>query len=148
MVVQQGLWIVSNGTVTDDFVAFIPYAIESDWDDIWAPRLAGFPVNLRYAEWIQNVGMVQSEYLFDPASFVQGEYSRQMQYRPTVRSDYSVLVVLHQNGRIDTFKHRGPELICEASGPDFLSAMVHTTARGIAPGEQWTIVNERENQPS
>jgi hypothetical protein len=139
---------VSREGVSRDFVASIPCAIESDWDDIWGPSLAGFPVNLRYAEWIQNVGMVQSEYPFDPASFVQGEYSRQMRYRPMVRSDFSVLIVLHQNGRIDTFKHRGPELICEASGLDFLSAMVHTTARGIAPGEQWTAVNERENRPS
>ena len=37
-----------------DFVAFIPYAIESDWDDLYAPRLAGFPLNVFYAEWIQG----------------------------------------------------------------------------------------------
>jgi hypothetical protein len=48
-----------------DFVAFIPNAIESDWDEIWAPRLAGFPVNLCYAEWIQGSGLVCATYVFD-----------------------------------------------------------------------------------
>jgi hypothetical protein len=126
---------VSNGTGSGGFVAFIPYAIESDWDEIWAPRLAGFPVNLCYAESIQGCGMACATYVFDPGTFVDGVQSRQMRYRPTVDSDFSVLVVLHLEGRIETFKYRGLEMICEASGPDFRTAMIHTTARGLALDE-------------
>jgi hypothetical protein len=135
MVVQEGLWIVSNGTVADDFIAFVPYAIESDWDDIWAPRLAGFPVTLCYAEWIQGSGMVCATYLFDPTTFVAGEQSMKMRYRPQADSDFSVLVELHRDGGIDTFKYRGSELICEASGSDFRSAMIHTTSCGLSLDE-------------
>ena len=39
-----------------------------------------------------------------------------MRYRSTVKSDFSVLVVLHREGRMETFKYRGSELICEACG--------------------------------
>jgi hypothetical protein len=56
-------------------------------------------------------------------------------YRPTVDSDFSVLVVLHLEGRLETFKYRGLEMICEASGSDFRDAMIHTTARGLALDE-------------
>jgi hypothetical protein len=126
---------VSNGTVSDGFVAFIPYAIESDWDEIWAPRLAGFPVNVCYAEWIQHFGVACATYVFDPTTFVEGEQSRQMRYRPKVDSDFSVLVKLHRDGGIDTFKYRGSELICEASGSDFRSAMIHTASCGLSLDE-------------
>jgi hypothetical protein len=128
---------VSNGTVFGGFVAFIPNAIESDWDDICAPRLAGFPVTLCYAEWIQGFGMACATYVFDPTTFVEGEQSRQMRYRPTVECDFWILVVLHPDGRIDTFKYRGSEMISEASGSDLRSAMIHTTACGLALDEPW-----------
>src|ERR1700730_16158984 len=59
----------------------------------------------------------------------------EMRYRSSIESDFSVLVVLHREGRIETFKYRGSELICEACGPDFRTAMIHTTAAGLAPGE-------------
>ena len=98
-----------------DFVAVIPSAIESDWDDIWAPRLAGFPVNLCYAEWIQGTGLACATYTFDPTTFVADEQSRQMRYRSAIDSDFSVLVKLHRDGGINTFKYRKAELICEAS---------------------------------
>ena len=58
-----------------------------------------------------------------------------MRYRPTIGSDFSVLVKLHRDGGIDTFKYRGSELICVASGSDFQSAMIHTTACGLALDE-------------
>jgi hypothetical protein len=61
-----------------------------------------------------------------------------VRYRPTVDSDFSVLVVLHRKGRLDTFKYRGPELICEACGADFQTAMIHTSAGGLAIDEPWT----------
>jgi len=34
---------------------------------------------------------------------------------------------------METFKYRGSELLCEASGPDFRTAMIHTTACGVRP---------------
>jgi hypothetical protein len=107
---------MTRRAMSRDFVAFIPCAIESDWDDIWAPRLAGFPVNVCYAESIQGAGVACATYVFDPGTFVDGAQSRQMRYRPTVDSDFSVLVVLHPEGRMETIKYRGSELICEASG--------------------------------
>jgi len=122
-------------TASPDFLAFISHAIEPHWDNVWAPRLAGFPVNIVYAARIEGVGLAHATYVFDPSTFVQDERSRQMRYRPTVDSKFSVLVVLHREGRIDTFKYRGPELICEASGPDFRTAMIHTSAGGIAIDE-------------
>ncbi len=58
-----------------------------------------------------------------------------MRYRLVIGSDFSVLVKLHRDGGIDTFKYRRAELICEASGPDFRTAMIHTTACGLALDE-------------
>ena len=92
-------------------------------------------MNLCYAQWIQGTGMGRAIYVFDPTTFVEGEQSRQMRYRPVIDSDFSVLVKLHQDGGIDTFKYRGSEMICEASGADFRSAMIHTTACGLALDE-------------
>src|SRR6266478_1174957 len=126
---------MSKETPSPDFLAFIPHAIESHWDKVWAPRLGGFPVNIVYAARIEGVGLAQATYVFDPITFVEGEQSRQMRYRPKVDSDFSVLVKLHRDGGIDTFKYRGSELICEASGSGFRSAMIHTTACGLALDE-------------
>ena len=39
--------------VANIYHCIAPYAIEPDWDDVYAPRLAGFPLNVFYAEWIQ-----------------------------------------------------------------------------------------------
>jgi len=33
----------------DDFVAFIPQQIGSDWHEKWGPLLEGFPLNILYA---------------------------------------------------------------------------------------------------
>ena len=85
----------------------------------------------------EGVGLAQATYVFDPGTFSQDGRSRQMRYRPTIDSDFSVLIVLHQEGRIETFKCRGSELICEACGPDFRTAMIHTSAGGIAIDEPW-----------
>jgi hypothetical protein len=126
---------MSKQTPSPDFLVFIPHAIEPHWDNVWAPRLAGFPVNIVYAARIEGVELAQATYVFDPGTFVDGAQSRQMQYRPTVDSDFSVLVVLHPEGRIETFKYRGLELICEASGSDSRSGMIHTTACGLALDE-------------
>jgi hypothetical protein len=64
---------MSREAESRDFFAFIPCAIESDWGDIWAPRLAGFPVNVCYAEWIEGSGMACATYVFDPTTFIARE---------------------------------------------------------------------------
>jgi hypothetical protein len=122
-----------------DFVAFIPYAIESHWDDVCAPRLAGFPVNVCYLAWIQGSGTAYAMYVFDPATFVEGEHSKQMRYRPVIGSDFSVMVQLRRDGGIDTFKYRGTEMIGEASGPNLRAAMIQTAVCGLALDEPSTI---------
>ena len=118
-----------------DFLAFIPHAIEPHWDNVWARRLAGFPINIVYAARTERAGLAQATYVFDPGTFSQDGRSRQMRYRPTIDSDFSVLVVLYEEGRIETMKYCGSKLICEACGTDFRTAMIHTTAGGLAPGE-------------
>jgi len=138
---HESLKVGADSTKRDtspDFLACIPQVIESHWDNVWAPRLAGFPVNIVYAERIDGIGLAQATYVFDPDTFVQDDRSKQMRYRPAGASDFSVLIVLHRDGRIETFKYRGSELIREASGPDFQSAMVHTTMGGLVPDEPWT----------
>jgi hypothetical protein len=125
-----------------DCLAFIPHAIESHWDNFWAPRLAGFPVDIVYAARIEGVGLAQATYIFDPGTFVESDQSRQMRYRSAIDSDFSVVVQLHRDGGIDTFKYRGSELICEASGAEFRSAMIHTTACGLALDEP---IDDRES---
>ena len=129
---------MSKPTTWADLLACIPHAIEPHWDNVWAPRLAGFPVNIVYAAWIEGVGLAHATYVFDTGTFIQGEQTRQMRYRPTIESDFSVLVVLHPESRIETFKYHGSELICEACGPDFRTAMIHTSAGGLAIDEPWT----------
>jgi len=133
---------MSNQATPPSFLARIPHAIESHWDNVWAPRLAGFPVHIVYAARIAGVGLAEATYVFDPGTFMHGEQTRQMLYRPTIESDFSVLVVLHSEGRIETFKYRASELICEARGSDFQIAMIHTTMGGIEPDERWTIKPE------
>ena len=67
---------MSKETPSPDFLAFIPHAIESHWDKVWAPRLGGFPVNIVYAARIEGVGLAQATYVFDPGTFVDGVQSR------------------------------------------------------------------------
>jgi hypothetical protein len=130
---------MSKQRTQSDFLACVPHAIEPHWDPVWAPRLAGFPVNIAYVARIEGIGLAQATYVFDPDTFVDGEQSSQMRYRSIIGSDFSVLVVLYRGGRIETFKYRGSELICEARGPDFQTAMIHTTARAIESDEPRTI---------
>jgi hypothetical protein len=40
---------MSKQTTSPDFLACIPHAIEPHWDNVWARRMAGFPVNIVYA---------------------------------------------------------------------------------------------------
>ena len=71
---------------------------------------------LSIAARIEGIGLAEATYVFDPGTFIEGEQTRQMQYRPTIESDFSVLVVFHPEGRVETFKYLGSELICKACG--------------------------------
>jgi len=137
---------MSNQATPPGFLACIPHVIEPHWDNVWAPRLAGFPVDIVYAARIEGLGLAEATYVFDPGTFIKGEKTRQMRYRPTIESDFSVLVKLRPEGRIETFKYRASELICEACGPDFRTAMIHTTAIGFTSGEPWTNQKAFDNQ--
>ena len=68
---------------------------------------------------------------------VESTNPAQFSYYPIIESDFSVLVVLRPEGKIETFKYRASELICEACGPDFQTAMIHTSAGGLASDEPW-----------
>jgi hypothetical protein len=126
---------MSQQTTSHDFLACIPQVIETHWDNVWAPRLAGFPVNIVYAKKIEGAGLDHATYVFDPETFVESQQSRQMRYRPEVDSDFSVVVELHRDGSVDVFKYCRSEMICEASGANFLGAMIHATACGLALDE-------------
>jgi hypothetical protein len=107
----------------------------------------GFPVNIFYAARIEGVGLAQATYVFDPSTFVQDERCKEMRYRPTVESVFSVVVVLHREGWIETLKYRESDLICEACGPDFRTAMIHATMCGVALDEPRTCVENSTTEP-
>ena len=47
---------MSKQTLSPDFLTCIPHAIEPHWDNVWARRLAGFPVNIVYGTRIEGAG--------------------------------------------------------------------------------------------
>jgi hypothetical protein len=102
-----------------DFLACIPHVVEPHWDNVWAPRLAGFPINIVYAARAEGVGLALATYVFDPDTFSQDGRSRQMRYRPTIASDFSVVVVLHPEGRIETFQISRISGDLRSEGPRF-----------------------------
>ena len=46
---------MSKYKTSPNFLARIPHAIEPHWDPVWAPHLAGFPLNIVYAA---NIGVL------------------------------------------------------------------------------------------
>jgi hypothetical protein len=48
------------------------------------------------------------------------------------------VVISKGDGRIETRKYRGEELVCQASGTDFQKAMIHTTIVGPEEDELLT----------
>ena len=47
---------MSKEVTSVESLAFLPHAIEPHWDNVWARRLAGFPVNIVYAARIDGSG--------------------------------------------------------------------------------------------
>jgi hypothetical protein len=117
------------------FLAFIPHAIEADWDSDWASRLAGFPVNLCYGG-LRRAGSVCATYYFDPGSFRETEINRSMRYFLRPESEFWVEVIIQKrDAAIETRKYRGLQLVCSAHGTDFRPAMIHATLTGLEPSE-------------
>jgi hypothetical protein len=133
-------------------------------DDSHDFRLVGFPVNLLYSEIADRttdketanlllmmcafdpVKLLNDEqlrnkvravwYWCDPASYIEDDHKRQMEYRSRKSNPYSVSVMWNKvENRWETRKHKSDKLICLASGTDFNSAMMHTTLRGPEPDE-------------
>jgi hypothetical protein len=50
---------MSNQATPLDVLACVPMS-SNDWDNVWSPRLAGFPVNIVYAARIAGVGLAQA----------------------------------------------------------------------------------------
>ena len=46
----ERICVMSKEVPSLDFLRFVPHAIEAHWDNVYAPRLAGFPVNIVYKE--------------------------------------------------------------------------------------------------
>lgn len=127
-------------TNSNDFIAPIPHQIEADWHEKWGPLLVGFPLNVMYAH-VHEPTIVAARYEPDLATFSESDAVREMTYRNPKGGDYSVRVVLHKDsGVLETFKYRGEDLVATASGHDFDSAMMHTTAVGIQNDELVTIL--------
>ena len=121
------------------FIACIPHQIEAGWDNNFAPRLAGFPLNLLYAgvRWtITGKRLRSCCYWFNPRSYSENGDKREMLYLPKVKSAYWVSVEYHKkNGSWYTEKYKDDKLVCIASGPDFDRAMLQTTLIGLRRDE-------------
>ncbi|SRR5258708_710537 len=130
---------MSIETTSADFLAFIPHIIEADWDSVHAPCLAGFPVNIVYAARIEGAGPAYATYVFDPGTFAKNEHSRQMRYRPTVDSNFSVLVVLDREGSIETFKYRGFRADLRSVRARFLHGYDSHYFRWVSTGRTWSL---------
>ena len=128
-----------------DFIACIPHEIEADWHEKWGPLLAGFPVNIMYA---QKAESDQSKMLgiiacYEPAlgTFRETKKTRELTYFNREGGTYRVRVALDRaSGRLESFKYKGKRLIATASGRDFDSAMVQTTLVGIERDEPVTVI--------
>ena len=131
----------SNG----DFIACVPQQIEAEWHEKWGPPLAGFPLNIVYAQTAESdqneiIGITAC-YEPDLATFRETEKTRKMTYFNRDGGTYCVRVVVDgASGRLETFKYKGRKLVARASGMNFESAMVHTTLVGIEKDERVRVI--------
>jgi hypothetical protein len=81
---------------------------------------------------------------FDPRTFVENSEERRMLYYPREASPFCVEVVISKGDEhIETRKYLGEELVCQAFGPDFQEAMIHTTTVGLSGTGQVCETNSR-----
>ena len=100
-----------------DFIAYIPHKIQADWDRKYAPRLAGFPLNVMFSRIRkpkkagEPLQIASSLYQFDLGTFREGPHKRQMTYRSPANSEYRVEVVIYrEKSSIEVSKFRGQNL--------------------------------------
>lgn len=121
------------------FIACIPHQIEAEWDNNFAPRLAGFPLNLLYAgvRWtITGKRLRCCRYWFNPWSYSEDGDKREMLYLPKVKSAYWVSVEYHKkDSSWHTLKYKDDKLVYLFSGRDFDRTMFQTTAIGLRRDE-------------
>jgi len=128
-----------------DFIACVPHEIEADWHEKWGPLLAGFPLNIVFAQTAESdqneiIGITAC-YEPDLATFRETEKTRKMTYFNRDGGTYCVRVVVDRaSGRLETFKYKGEKLVARATGRDFESAMVHTTLIGIEKDEPVKVI--------
>jgi hypothetical protein len=115
--------MIKQITSSEPFIGFVPRAIAADEN----PSLAGFPANVCYIvlgercrireiNCIRETALVAFQINVSPRYLkVSALAVRQMIYRPEVKNDYWLRVVLHRSG---------------ATGHDFNSAMIQTTMLG------------------
>jgi hypothetical protein len=126
------------------FIAMIPFQIEADWDEYWGPLLAGFPHNIKYVTKESQYSPVKwSFYEPDLAAFLQGATYRELVYRNTKGGAYIVRVVLHNDGKLEVYKHNGEKIVGSTSGratteEEFDLAMTHATVIGVQKDEPST----------
>ena len=129
----------------EDFIACVPYQIEAEWHEKWGPLLAGFPVNIVYAQTAESdqnkiIGITAC-YEPDLATFRETKKTRTMTYCNSEGGTYRVRVVVDgASGLLQTFKYKGEKLVAQATGRDFESAMVHTTLVGIQKDEPVKVI--------
>jgi len=127
--------------------ANIPSQIDAGWNPRYA-YLSGFPLNLLYTGLrAASAGgaprVAAACYWFAPVTYREDAHIREMQYLPRTASPYYVHVTVRKDtGVWGTWKYRGRELVCTASGPDFETAMIHTTLVGLQPDEPETDRND------
>ncbi len=118
------------------FLASVPHQIDSSWDEEWAPKLAGFPLNIAYVRSPKRESPSQSHsetvvYWFDRATYKEDLERREMCYFTKRPNGYHVRVVFNQGrGNWRTEKFKGDVLICSAAGSTFDGAMIQTTMFG------------------
>ncbi len=122
------------------FIANVPYQIEARWDDNWAPRLAGFPLNLLYTgirKYRYGSRVESCCYWPDLGSFADDGERRSMNYIPRVKSGYWVRVEYDkQKGWWRTAKYsENKNVAVTIGGPEFDHAMMLTTVIGLQPDE-------------
>ncbi|MBZ5657270.1 MAG: hypothetical protein LAO56_18540 [Acidobacteriia bacterium] len=94
------------------FLDCLPRPIEAHWDPVYGPRLAGFPVNICYADLRGEHGPYHATYYFDPRTFSEDSEARRMRYYPKPETLFWVEVVISKiSGSSEARKYRGEGLV-------------------------------------
>ena len=89
------------------FLDCLPRPLQADWDPVYGPRLAGFPVHVCYADLGGADGPNRATYYFDPRTFSEDSEVRRMQYYAKTENRFWVQVVISKIDGIEIGKYRG-----------------------------------------